>query len=632
MKKYSIYLLNFLVINITGIANLQANNLDHLKERDALYSTIQTMIQRYKRPITLLELGKCDKTVSFTLAQEFPESVFIMNTENDLLEKCKSSNAKNIILLNKQVSLLDLKTLGECEHFDIVLVHNFTKSFGNFNLKEALNNLLLLGEKIFVEEISDSIDTNDTTGRLNILSQNVTTLSNSCLYLIELAKTKLQRRSWIFPFPPATIAAYSIFSTYSEKYLAKPRGHEILKTPWKPGINLVTYKMLEGIYPTTSDVIAMIKKLTSIVHSDCQAHNLIIQGNHIEGIDTHDPLQPAGQYSCDKALKHLIDFITSATPKNCLIQRFNTLKHILDWDMLSLNTEQTQETNLTDLKNFPVSSDSEALRYIEQNKNAYVALSFPCIKVDELIIENFLRQDGTILYKKYLDLKNNGSINLIRECYKHDGHTLEHLQALHNAIFSQKNGRIIIYVYACENLEKLRKLKDKIRKFYNIKCAIHATDNQSQSLDLGRYLFTPHGIHLLNNRNMKNSLSYSNFNKLLPIYKNGIQHDIESFVVDGSAILSAYGLRDCNDIDYLSTPKAKFVGSYPYIGNHNSELEYHKKDANELIYNINNFFYLDGIKFLSLYQIYAMKQNRFKAQANPKDLDDMNKMSPLLTK
>ncbi|OGB84409.1 hypothetical protein A3F66_06220 [candidate division TM6 bacterium RIFCSPHIGHO2_12_FULL_32_22] len=275
-------------------------------------------------------------------------------------------------------------------------------------------------------------------------------------------------------------------------------------------------------------------------------------------------------------------------------------------------------------------NDDEALNYVYNQENVFVAVSFPCMKINETGIEDILNHYGQINYKKYVKLTDNGSINFIIECYKYEMHSKSYLQQIHDEIFSEKNKIIISYVYTCKNLEMVREAKDKIRNIYKKKWVIHATDNHEQSIELARCLFLKNTLHFINNRDMENSINFPNFNKLLSLYKLGIKHNTESFVIDGSAVLSAYGIRDCHDIDYLTTVNPGFNGNCSYISDHLSELKFHKKELDDLIFNPDNFFYLDGIKFLTLQQISVMKKNRYLSNKDNKDLNDIKLISDLL--
>jgi hypothetical protein len=63
--------------------------------------------------------------------------------------------------------------------------------------------------------------------------------------------------------------------------------------------------------------------------------------------------------------------------------------------------------------------------------------------------------------------------------------------------------------------------------------------------------------------------------------------DAEDVVLDSSAVLALYGLREANDIDYLSEKSFSVV--VKGMDSHDSELRFHKAKKLDLIYD-NHFF------------------------------------------
>jgi hypothetical protein len=97
-----------------------------------------------------------------------------------------------------------------------------------------------------------------------------------------------------------------------------------------------------------------------------------------------------------------------------------------------------------------------------------------------------------------------------------------------------------------------------------------------------------------------------------------VHGEISDFVIDGSTILSIYGIRESNDIDYLSRKLLPKELSTKGLDSHDNQIEYHGKTKEELIYDPQNFFFFMGLKFISLRQVLKMKRIR----GNRKDLRD----------
>jgi hypothetical protein len=98
----------------------------------------------------------------------------------------------------------------------------------------------------------------------------------------------------------------------------------------------------------------------------------------------------------------------------------------------------------------------------------------------------------------------------------------------------------------------------------------------------------------------------------------------EDVVLDSGSVLALYGLREANDIDYLSDKSLPIA--FEGIDSHDSELRFHKEKKLDLIYDSHFFFYFDGLKILSLEQVAAMKENR----GEEKDQRDLRLMRPAL--
>ena len=73
-------------------------------------------------------------------------------------------------------------------------------------------------------------------------------------------------------------------------------------------------------------------------------------------------------------------------------------------------------------------------------------------------------------------------------------------------------------------------------------------------------------------------------------------------------MLSAYGLRDCRDLDFLHLRDINNLGLM--IECHNAESHHYRVPKNEIIYNPQNHFYFHGVKFASLSVVDDMKEYR----------------------
>ena len=102
--------------------------------------------------------------------------------------------------------------------------------------------------------------------------------------------------------------------------------------------------------------------------------------------------------------------------------------------------------------------------------------------------------------------------------------------------------------------------------------------------------------------------------------------DINKVVLDSGVVLSAYGLRELKDIDFIALDDLNYVNHNGLIDNHDTELLYHKKKKEELIFNPQLYFHFNDLKFISFKQVYNMKLER----AESKDINDIKMMEALI--
>ena len=144
------------------------------------------------------------------------------------------------------------------------------------------------------------------------------------IYLIKTNKIKLLRYSWLSALNKKE---HTIQSTFTEKKLTKigKSGKSII-SDWAPGINLVTYKMYYGAYPSKDCVKDLCKSLSTIQNNDWLPNNMILQGKKLLMIDINDPNFYCGKktdfgYS-QKRLNAMLKWLDLDNPAD--IQKFFT--------------------------------------------------------------------------------------------------------------------------------------------------------------------------------------------------------------------------------------------------------------------------------------------------------------------
>lgn len=284
------------------------------------YQAIKKILDRYKRPITVLDIGASQGYFSFRIAHDYDATcVMIEDGYNDtwktgeqLLEICKlNTELNNIILLQKRLSLADLEHLGSCEHFDVVIALNIIHHFGT-DWKAATDAILNLGETIIIESPSgnDSIahDNPHIRHLENYLKDNAGTLilettrhtdhnAKGKMYVFEKKRTFITRKYWILKASEEYKKKFLIQSDYNEKHLIKHVTQETI--PWIKGINVLTFLMLHGVYPSITNIKANITSLFSDQVKDFTPWNFIIQGDTLSLIDQKNNPVPPSSLDCN---------------------------------------------------------------------------------------------------------------------------------------------------------------------------------------------------------------------------------------------------------------------------------------------------------------------------------------------
>ena len=272
--------------------------------------------------------------------------------------------------------------------------------------------------------------------------------------------------------------------------------------------------------------------------------------------------------------------------------------------------------------------DIAANEFIAHSKNIFVALLWPSAigknkKIHEII--------GDVVYSKEIKLNKNGAHNLISQVYKGEewlGSQENNYQGAHAKLIKcfDNPSPLTVIVFNSKSITDVKKAKEKIRNLFNLgKHSVHITDHNHEAVAISKLLFNDNALHFINYASPN---KYKNNYKKISIFSNFIKDNSlkkEDVVIDSGMVLSIYGIRQANDIDYISS-RTKINHKNKLIDNHVDQIKYHKLDKNELLYNPLFFFYFNGLKFVSLKQLFFMKKNR----GNDKDVIDCRMIEALL--
>lgn len=264
-----------------------------IKDCEIRYPSIKKILDNYKRPFTVLDIGASEGYFSIRIAAEYDCTCVMIEGDNALLlpEICRLNKPlSNLIVLEKFITPKDLKELGECEHFDVVLAFNVIHQMKNA-WKETIDNLLTLGDNIFIENPPPDCRT----------AANKEVLPLIDAYLAQDKKGKVigQVPRYGRPGLPSPDQKYSNVYLFemNKNVLNKNK-----KNDWKKGINLWTFKNLNGVYPTKDIICQEIKRLSTFSHGDFLPWNMVIQGDNLELIDCDDNNVPGYMHNYEACL------------------------------------------------------------------------------------------------------------------------------------------------------------------------------------------------------------------------------------------------------------------------------------------------------------------------------------------
>lgn len=265
--------------------------------------------------------------------------------------------------------------------------------------------------------------------------------------------------------------------------------------------------------------------------------------------------------------------------------------------------------------------ETAVTKFIEIADNCYVALIWPSAQGRQNELDKLI---PNVIYQSKISLNHNGAHNLLSQVYYDEawlGSRDEKYPGVKSKLvecFKNFNDLRVI-AFQAESLDKVLEIKENIRQCFSIgKHSVHITDTKGEANRIARILFNENSIHFLNYGDPARYLSthqkIERFKSF--IKKNGIE--VGEIVLDSSIVMSLYGIRECNDIDYLSIDICiKYLDEL--IEDHSEELKFHQEGKSTIILDPSFYFYYDDLKFISFSQLYRMKKNR----SEQKDKNDL---------
>lgn len=223
------------------------------------YEAIKGILEKYKRPIKVLDLGASNGYFSLKIAHDFDALCVMVDVSNRLCDICKfNDKISGIVYLKRALSLEDLTVLNQLEHFDVVLALNVVHHMSPY--KEILDLIFELGDTVIIE----TPPANDAR-----------TEKNPDVPLIEKYLLEKQNGKVIALTPRAEANNFEEITTLlnTEHYLAKKEytpdayakmfcfENEVVSKE-KPSFKLETYYLLNGVFPLINDKVKADGKLS----------------------------------------------------------------------------------------------------------------------------------------------------------------------------------------------------------------------------------------------------------------------------------------------------------------------------------------------------------------------------------
>ena len=257
--------------------------------------------------------------------------------------------------------------------------------------------------------------------------------------------------------------------------------------------------------------------------------------------------------------------------------------------------------------------DEMALEYCRSKNNLFTVTLFPSHNCPVERLVSHIKQKYDIIYSKNVTLNDIGKRNYIHNLYHNEGwigskeHNYPGVLEKSRLCFSE-GGEIKVLLIEEDECQKLLTLKKELRSICDVgKHSVHINDTQEETWRVASSVFNKNSIHFLNNRIMNDTPRFDGFlSQYVAII--GQRKDYHDFCADSSTVLSAYGLRDCRDLDFLHLRDINNLGLM--IECHNAESHHYRVPKNEIIYNPQNHFYFLGVKFASLAVVDGMKEYR----------------------
>jgi len=288
-------------------------------------------------------------------------------------------------------------------------------------------------------------------------------------------------------------------------------------------------------------------------------------------------------------------------------------------------------------------ADYMALESCKWHDNLFMLFLWPKSYLQPQVLQeslHLIRNNTEVIYEKECKMTYTAIRNLMIQIYGH----MDWVGDINNDFAStfgkadavwDNNGKCRFMLVQAESCDYVLKLKAKVRSMFNIDLAsIHSTDNLRETSLAANALFNPNSFHFISNSaptKFKDSFRlYERFKTY--IEDAGLRKD--DFIVDSSMVLSMYGIREANDLDYYTLhPDLQIIPAEEHnMEEHDdTQKKYYSVPVSDLINCPENYFYFNEIKFVSLPNLLKFKTTRYSDTSDLKDKCDIQLIKNVLS-
>jgi len=275
--------------------------------------------------------------------------------------------------------------------------------------------------------------------------------------------------------------------------------------------------------------------------------------------------------------------------------------------------------------------DFMALTYSSLCSNMFTIVVFPIAHEKDDEIEQLMSEYGRIAFQKEVSFTKLGKYNLIQLLYA-SMHWIDPAGDITYGVCHHVEHRfwqdspVKFYFLIFNDPSKILEAKEHLRALFDLKnFSLHINDTHDETISIAEQILTPNSIYFMNHAQ---PWLCKKFLRLLKEFKEEIRRQglkRDHFCIVGDSVLAVFGLRNVKHIDFLYMGDPSALDFDSRFRDFNDEVLLEKEIIGDLIFDPNNYFHFNGMKFI-LYSVYSEIQPR---QSQLKSLIDQGLINSL---